>query len=202
MMCTRLPLLAQLTLKRLVSTQQGARIASALIEAMMSHIMSHARHSAEALATDLQKGCPDFFGADSRTFYHARDLLQLARDARARKENVVRDKHVNDAIALFMKVPTAGDLSSVCAELVDLRAFHGVTAVPLAAAAALEARAEENRFAAGQSSVDMVVSNYLMRAPLARDSYGLSFRGEDKVCDVIAWLTAKASRDDSKFQNI
>ena len=28
----------------------------------------------------------------------------------------------------------------MCAELVDLRAFHGVTAVPLAAAAALEAR--------------------------------------------------------------
>ena len=76
-----------------------------------------------------------------------------------------------------MKVPTAGDLSSVCAELVDLRALHGVTAVPLAAAAALEARAEENRFAAGQSSVDMVVSNYLMHAQLARDSYGLSFRG-------------------------
>ena len=111
-------------------------------------------HSAE-----LQKGCPDFFGADSRTFYHARDLLQLARDARARKENVLRDQYVNDAIALFMKVPTSGDLSAVCAELVDLRAFHGVTAVPLAAAAALEARAEEARFTMhSQPNVDMVVS--------------------------------------------
>ena len=150
---------SQLTMKKLVSTTQGARLAGALIEAMMSHMMAHARHSAEELAAELQKGCPDFFGADSRTFYHARDLLQLARDARARKENTVRDKHVNDAIALFMQVPTAGDLSSVCAELVDLRAFHGVTAVPLAAAAALEARAEESRFAAhSQTNVDMVVS--------------------------------------------
>lgn len=125
----------------------------------MSHIMSHARHSAEELAAELQKGCPDFFGADSRTFYHARDLLQLARDARARKENVLRDQYVNDAIALFMKVPTSGDISAVCAELVDLRAFHGVTAVPLAAAAALEARAEEARFTTqSQPNVDMVVS--------------------------------------------
>ena len=115
---------SQLTMKKLVSTTQGARLAGALIEAMMSHMMAHARHSAEELAAELQKGCPDFFGADSRTFYHARDLLQLARDARARKENAVRDKHVNDAIALFMQVPTAGDLSSMCAELVDLRAFH------------------------------------------------------------------------------
>jgi nuclear pore complex protein Nup155 len=66
---------------------------------------------------------------------------------------------VNDAIALFMKVPTSGDLSAVCAELVDLRAFHGVTAVPLAAAAALEARAEEARFTMhSQPNVDMVVS--------------------------------------------
>lgn len=126
---------------------------------MMSHIMAHARHSAEELATELQKGCPDFFGADSRTFYHARDLLQLARDARARKENTLRDQYVNEAISLFMKVPTAGDLSGVCAELVDLRAFHGVTAVPLAAAAALEERAEEARYSAlTQTSVDMVVS--------------------------------------------
>jgi nuclear pore complex protein Nup155 len=70
-------------MKKLVSTTQGARLAGALIEAMMSHMMAHARHSAEDLATELQKGCPDFFGADSRTFYHARDLLQLARDARA-----------------------------------------------------------------------------------------------------------------------
>ena len=125
----------------------------------MSHIMSHARHSAEELAAELQKGCPDFFGPDSRTFYHARDLLQLARDARARKENVLRDQYVNDAIALFMKVPTSGDISAVCAELVDLRAFHGVTAVPLAAAAALEARAEEARFTTqSQPNVDMVVS--------------------------------------------
>ena len=141
-----------------MSTTEGARLAGALIEAMMSHLMAHARHSAEELSFELQKGCPDFFGADSRTFYHARDLLQLARDARARKENIVRDKHVNDAIAFFMKVPTAGDLSSVCAELVDLRAFHGVTAVPLAAAAALEARSEEARFSPHeQPNVDMVV---------------------------------------------
>ena len=48
----------------------------------------------------------------------------------------------------------------MCAELVDLRAFHGVTAVPLAAAAALEARAEEIRYtSAAQPNVDMVVSD-------------------------------------------
>ena len=48
------------------------------------------------------------------------------------------------ALRLFAQAPLAGDLNGACAELVDLRAFHGVVTLSLAAAATLR-RMEEQR---------------------------------------------------------
>ena len=108
---------------------------------------------------------------------------------------------MNDAIALFMKVPTAGDLSSVCAELVDLRAFHGVTAVPLAAAAALEARSEEARFSPHeQPNVDMVVRLNCSRSRVDVHLLLHVAMKTNHLRERSAYR--RACRDDLKLQNI
>jgi len=153
----------QMSIRRFISTPEGAKVASALIESLMARVVSSSRGDAapsrgasadalggavqkrsEQLSKMLQYGAPDFFGADSRTFYRARDILQRAREARALRDVEKRDGFVGEALRLFAQAPLAGDLNGACAELVDLRAFHGVVTLSLAAAATLR-RMEEQR---------------------------------------------------------
>jgi len=153
----------QMSIRRFVSTPEGAKIASALIESLMARVVSSSRGDAapsrfastdalgnavqkrsEQLSKMLQQGAPDFFGADSRTFYRARGILQRAREARALRDVEKRDGYVGEALRLFAQAPLSGDLDSACAELVDLRAFHGVVTLSLSAAATLQ-RLEEQR---------------------------------------------------------
>ena len=148
-----------MSIRRFISTPEGAKVASALIESLMARVVSSSRGDAapsadalggavqkrsEQLSKMLQYGAPDFFGADSRTFYRARDILQRAREARALRDVEKRDGFVGEALRLFAQAPLAGDLNGACAELVDLRAFHGVVTLSLAAAATLR-RMEEQR---------------------------------------------------------
>ena len=146
-----------MSIRTFVSTPEGAKIASALIESLMVRVVSSSREDeyagkdgntvqkrSEKLSRLLQQGAPDFFGADSRTFYRARDTLQSAREARALRDVEKRDAHVGNALRLFAQSPLAGDLDGACAELVDLRAFHGIVTLSLAAAAMLR-RIEDQR---------------------------------------------------------
>ena len=170
----------QMSIQRFISTPEGAKIASALIESLMSRVVSSSRGDtapsrgassdalggavqkrSEQLSKMLQYGAPDFFGADSRTFYRARDILQRAREARALRDVEKRDKFVGEALRLFAQAPLAGDLNGVCAELVDLRAFHGVVTLSLAAALTLRRMEEQRRADAStggrvQAEPDMV----------------------------------------------
>ena len=133
--------LRRTTLRRLASTPEGARLASALVEALMAHRTREDRDGVEALAARLQAESPLFFGGDERAFYRARELLQAARDARDARDPVAARDRVGEALEMLLDVPLAGDPTAVCAELADLRCFRGLVAVPLAAAAAAADRA-------------------------------------------------------------
>lgn len=133
-------LLQQMSLRRLASTAEGARLASALVEALMAHVTRHDRDAVDAVAARLQSGAPLFFGGDERTFYRARELLQAARDARDAGDTDVAAERAATSLGMLLTVPLAGDPTAVCAELADLRVFHGLVALPLAAAAAAATR--------------------------------------------------------------
>ena len=61
------------TLRRLATTAEGARLASALVEALMTALVSAGDvDGAERAARRLQTLCPLFFGGDERRFYRAR----------------------------------------------------------------------------------------------------------------------------------
>ena len=133
--------LRRTTLRRLASTSEGARLASALVEALMAHRTREDRDGVEALAATLQAESPLFFGGDERAFYRARELLQAARDARDARDPVAARDRVGEALEMLLEVPLAGDPTATCAELADLRCFRGLVALPLAAAAAAADRA-------------------------------------------------------------
>ena len=133
--------LRRTTLRRLASTSEGARLASALVEALMAHRTREDRDGVEALAATLHAESPLFFGGDERAFYRARELLQAARDARDARDPVAARDRVGEALEMLLEVPLAGDPTATCAELADLRCFRGLVALPLAAAAAAADRA-------------------------------------------------------------
>ena len=90
----------------------------------------------DALAAKLQAAAPLFFDGDARTFYRARELLQGARDARDARDFRACAETTAASLEMLLGVPLAGDPTAVMAELADLRCFHGLAALPLAAAAA------------------------------------------------------------------
>ncbi|EEH60363.1 uncharacterized protein MICPUCDRAFT_38075 [Micromonas pusilla CCMP1545] len=59
-----------------------------------------------------------------------------ARDARDRRDPEQCNEFVAESLGALLSVPRAGDVAATCAELADLRCFHGLCALPLAAAAA------------------------------------------------------------------
>ena len=125
-----------LTLRSFVSTPEGAATASRLVEALMARRTRADSSSLDALATKLQAAAPLFFDGDARTFYRARELLQGARDARDARDFRACAETTAASLEMLLGVPLAGDPTAVMAELADLRCFHGLAALPLAAAAA------------------------------------------------------------------
>ena len=129
------------TLRRLATTSEGARLASALVEALMSALVSAGDvEAAELAARHLQTLCPLFFGGDERRFYRARQALQAARDARDARDAADAERRTAEALAALLEVPAAGNLSATMAELADAGCFHGLVALPLCAAAAARRR--------------------------------------------------------------
>jgi len=131
-----------MSLRRLATTAEGARLASALVEALMGALVSAGDvERAERTAQKLQTLCPMFFGGDERRFYRARQSLQAARDARDARDAAAAERLVAEALAALLEVPAAGNLSATMAELADAGCFHGLIALPLCAAAAARRRA-------------------------------------------------------------
>ena len=129
------------TLRRLATTAEGARLASALVEALMTALVSAGDvDGAERAARRLQTLCPLFFGGDERRFYRARQSLQAARDARDAHDAADAERRTAEALAALLEVPAAGNLSATMAELADAGCFHGLVALPLCAAAAVRRR--------------------------------------------------------------
>ena len=129
------------TLRRLATTSEGARLASALVEALMSALVSAGDvEGAERAAQKLQTSCPLFFGGDERRFYRARQSLQAAREARDARDAADAERRTAEALAALLEVPAAGNLSATMAELADAGCFHGLVALPLCAAAAARRR--------------------------------------------------------------
>jgi hypothetical protein len=75
-------LLQQMSLRRFASTVEGARLAGSLVEALMAHFTRNDRSAVDELAARLQQGAPLFFGGEERTFYRARELLQVRNSSR------------------------------------------------------------------------------------------------------------------------
>ena len=127
--------LCGLTLRSFVSTPEGAGVASRLVEALMARRTRADLSAVDALAGKLQAAAPLFFDGDARTFYRARELLQTARDARDARDFRQAAETTAASLEMLLGVPLAGDPTAVMAELADLRCFHGLAALPLAAAA-------------------------------------------------------------------
>jgi nuclear pore complex protein Nup155 len=128
--------LQRLTLRGFATTGEGAHVASSLIEALMGQRTRVDLTGVDALASRLQDAAPLFFDGAARTFYRARELLQAARDARDGRDHQTCAETVARSLEMLLGVPLAGDPTAVMAELADLRCFHGLVALPLAAAAA------------------------------------------------------------------
>ena len=125
------------TLRLLATSAGGARLASAIVEALMSSLVASGDvAAAEVCAERLQHSCPLFFGGEERRFYRAREQLQCARDARDARDVLLAETKTTEALVALLEVPNAGNLSATLAELADAGCFHGLVALPLCAAAA------------------------------------------------------------------
>ena len=130
------------TLRRLATTAEGARLASALVEALMARSCPPGTPpGAERTAQKLQIAlCPMFFGGDAAPLLpRAPVAAGGARRARRLATRAAAERLVAEALAALLEVPAAGNLSATMAGS-RTRLLLTLGALPLCAAAAARAR--------------------------------------------------------------
>ncbi|KAL3644731.1 hypothetical protein CASFOL_009911 [Castilleja foliolosa] len=111
----------QLTFHQLVCSEEGDRLATRLISALM-------KGTVDDISNRLGDGCPSYYKESDYKFYVAVELLERAAatsDAEER-ENLAREAYNN-----LSKIPESSDLQTVCKRFEDLRFYEAVVRLPL-----------------------------------------------------------------------
>ncbi|CAN4113008.1 unnamed protein product [Withania somnifera] len=128
--------LVQLTFHQLVCSEEGDKLATRLVSALMEHYTGpDGRGTVDDISGRLREGCPSYYKESDYKFYLAVESLERAAatlDAEER-ENLARE-----AFNYLSKVPESVDLRTVCKRFEDLRFYEAVVLLPLQKAQALD----------------------------------------------------------------
>ncbi|WCJ33618.1 Nuclear pore complex protein NUP155 [Euphorbia peplus] len=128
--------LVQLTFHQLVCSEDGDRIATMLISALMEYYTGpDGRGTVDDISGRLREGCPSYFKETDYKFFLAVECLERAAVTSdpMEKENLARE-----AFNSLSKVPESADLRTVCKRFEDLRFYEAVIRLPLQKAQALD----------------------------------------------------------------
>ncbi|KAA8532506.1 hypothetical protein F0562_032678 [Nyssa sinensis] len=128
--------LVQLTFHQLVCSEEGDRLATRLISALMEYYTGpDGRGTVDDISGRLQEGCPSYYKESDHKFYLAVECLERAAvtSDTAERENLARE-----AFDYLSKVPESADLRTVCKRFEDLRFYEAVVRLPLQKAQALD----------------------------------------------------------------
>ncbi|KAL6543857.1 hypothetical protein OROGR_010354 [Orobanche gracilis] len=119
----------QLTFHQLVCSEEGDRLATRLISALMEYYTGpDGRGTVDDISNRLGDGCPSYYKESDYKFYAAVEFLERAAatsDAEER-ENFAREAYNN-----LSKIPESADLQTVCKRFEDLRFYEAVIRLPL-----------------------------------------------------------------------
>ncbi|KAB1205824.1 hypothetical protein CJ030_MR7G027991 [Morella rubra] len=128
--------LVQLTFHQLVCSEEGDRLATRLISALMEYYTGpDGRGTVDDISAKLREGCPSFYKEPDYKFFLAVECLERAAvtpDAKE-KENLARE-----AFNYLSKIPESADLRTVCRRFEDLRFYEAVVRLPLQKTQALD----------------------------------------------------------------
>ncbi|XP_052204518.1 nuclear pore complex protein NUP155 [Diospyros lotus] len=128
--------LVQLTFHQLVSSEDGDRLATRLISALMEYYTGpDGRGTVDDISARLREGCPSYFKESDYKFYLAVECLERAAVTSDTEE---RENLAREAFDYLNKVPEAADLQTVCRRFADLRFYEAVVRLPLQKAQALD----------------------------------------------------------------
>ncbi|GAV66265.1 Nucleoporin_C domain-containing protein/Nucleoporin_N domain-containing protein [Cephalotus follicularis] len=128
--------LVQLTFHQLVCSEDGDRLATRLISALMEYYTGpDGRGTVDDISRKLKEGCPSYFKESDYKFFLAVECLERAAvtSDSEEKENLARE-----AFNFLSKVPESSDLRTVCKRFEDLRFYEAVVRLPLQKAQALD----------------------------------------------------------------
>ncbi|XP_024046388.1 nuclear pore complex protein NUP155 isoform X2 [Citrus clementina] len=128
--------LVQLTFCQLVCSEEGDRLATRLISALMEYYTDpDGRGTVDDISGRLREGCPSYFKESDYKFFLAVECLERAAvtSDSEEKENLARE-----AFNFLSKVPESADLRTVCRRFEDLRFYEAVVRLPLQKAQALD----------------------------------------------------------------
>ncbi|KAK3027483.1 hypothetical protein RJ639_040284, partial [Escallonia herrerae] len=128
--------LVQLTFHQLVCSEEGDRLATMLISALMEYYTGpDGRGTVDDISGRLQECCPSYYKESDHKFYLAVECLERAAAAADTEE---RQKLAREAFNYLSRVPESADLRTVCKHFEDLRFYEAVVRLPLQKAQALD----------------------------------------------------------------
>nr|XP_043628932.1 nuclear pore complex protein NUP155 isoform X2 [Erigeron canadensis] len=128
--------LLQLTFHQLVCSEEGDRLATRLVSALMEYYTGpDGRGTVDDISGRLREGCPSFYKESDYKFYLAVECLEKAATA---SNNEERETLARDAFSKLSGVPESADLQTVCKRFEDLRFYEAVVRLPLQKAQALD----------------------------------------------------------------
>ncbi|XP_043808453.1 nuclear pore complex protein NUP155 isoform X2 [Manihot esculenta] len=128
--------LVQLTFHQLVCSEEGDRIATMLISALMEYYTGpDGRGTVDDVSGRLREGCPSYFKESDYKFFLAVECLERAA---VTSDPVEKDNLAREAFNFLSKVPESADLRTVCKRFEDLRFYEAVVCLPLQKAQAFD----------------------------------------------------------------
>ncbi|CAH9104947.1 unnamed protein product [Cuscuta epithymum] len=128
--------LVHLTFHQLVCSEEGDKLATRLISALMEHYTGpDGRGTVDDISARLRDGCPSYYKESDYKFFLAVECLERAASSSvaAERENLARE-----AFNYLSKVPESADLRTVCKRFEDLRYYEAVVRLPLQKAQAVD----------------------------------------------------------------
>ncbi|KAI3453177.1 hypothetical protein Pfo_009840 [Paulownia fortunei] len=126
----------QLTFHQLVCSEEGDRLATRLISALMEYYTGpDGRGTVDDISNRLRDGCPSYYKESDYKFYVAVEYLERAA---ATSDTEERENLAREAFNNLSKIPESADLQTVCKRFEDLRFYEAVVRLPLQKAQAVD----------------------------------------------------------------
>ncbi|KAK4423387.1 Nuclear pore complex protein [Sesamum alatum] len=114
--------MVQLTFHQLVCSEEGDRLATRLISALMEYYTGpDGRGTVDDISNRLRDGCPSYYKESDYKFYVAVEYLERAA---ATSDTEERENLAREAFNNLSKIPESADLQTVCKRFEDLRLLN------------------------------------------------------------------------------